>query len=100
MSGFDHPELPDHIEVSPIDANNWWRKYHPLGAFLNRLMLAFVVAPVALVFKEYYTLSFVIFASMVPYGLLVRQMAVSAVRRHLANHPESVLEFREAGIIV
>ena len=93
MSEFD-------LEISPIDANNWWRKNHPLGAALNRLILAFIVMPVALVFKEYYTLSFVIFAFMVPYCLLVRRLAVSAVRAHLANHPESVLEFREAGIIV
>ena len=100
MSEPEDPFHADKIEISPVDANHWWRKNHPLGAFLNRLMLAFVVSPVALVFKEYYTLSFVIFALMVPYGLLVRKLAVSAVRTYLAKHPESMLEFREAGIIL
>ena len=100
MSESEDRLLVAKIEISPIDANNWWRKNHPLGAFLNGLMLAFVVSPVALVFKEYYTLSFVIFALMVPYALLVRKLAVLAVRTHLAKHPESMLEFREAGVIL
>jgi hypothetical protein len=93
-------DSPENLEISPREANNWWRAKAPVGAILNNLMFVFIVAPVALVFKNYYVLSFAIFALMVPYGLLVRQLAVSAVRAHVANHPECVLEFREAGIIL
>ena len=100
MSESDQRELPAEFEISPAEANHWWSKNQPTGTLVNRLMLLFVVAPIILVFKNYYVLSFVIFSLMVPYGFLVRRLAVSAVRAHLANHPESVLEFREAGIIL
>jgi hypothetical protein len=86
-------------EVSPVEANHWWRETTPLGAVLNKLMFLFVVAPVALVLKQFYTLSFVVFAFMVPYGLFVRHLAVRAVRKHLENHPEEREQFEEIGII-
>ena len=90
----------DDFEISPIEATYWWRKNEAAGALLNNLMFAFIVVPVILVFKSFYVLSFVVFSLMVPYGLLVRRLAVLAVRAHLANHPERVLEFRDAGIIL
>jgi hypothetical protein len=103
MSESDRPnrfELPDDLQISSLEANYWWRKTDPVGAFLNNLMFAFIVAPVVLVLRSYYVLSFVIFALMVPYGFLLRWLAVAAVRRRLAKHPEDMLEFREAGIIL
>lgn len=90
MSGF---------EVSSAEANFWWRKNVPAGALLNNLMFLFVVAPIALVIKHFYALSFVVFALMVPYGFLVRRLAVRAVRNHIAAHPESIDEFQQDGVI-
>ena len=103
MSEFDPAkkvESPGELQISSVEASYWWRKTDPVGAFLNSLMFAFIVAPVVLVFKSFYTLSLVIFALMIPYGFLLRFLAVSAVRRRLAKHPEDMLEFREAGIIL
>jgi hypothetical protein len=86
-------------EISPLEANYWWRQTNPAGALVNKFMVLFIVAPVALVFKNFYALSFAIFAMMVPYGLFVRHLAVRAVRRHLQNHPESRDDFKQSGII-
>ena len=86
-------------EVSSVEANYWWRESTPLGAVLNKLMFLFIVVPVGLVLKQFYTLSFVVFAFMVPYGLFVRQLAVRAVRQHLESHPEEREQFEQAGII-
>lgn len=86
-------------EISPVEANYWWRQTDPLGALLNKLMFLFIVVPVALVLKSFYRLSFVVFAFMVPYGLFVRHLAVRAVRRHLVDHPEKFEEFEQAGIV-
>src|SRR5437667_8118200 len=86
-------------EISPAEANYWWRKNDPAGALLNNLMFLFVVVPVILASKSFYTLSFVVFAFMVPYGLFVRWLAVGAVRRYLENHPDECEKFEEAGII-
>src|SRR5262245_15361482 len=85
--------------LSPAEANYWWRTNEPAGALLNKLMILFIIAPIALVLKNLYLLSFVVFSLMIPYGFLVRRLAVSAVRSHLANHPDSVEEFRSAGIL-
>ena len=85
--------------ISGSEANHWWRKNQPRGALLNRLMLLFIVVPIALVFKEQYALSVVVFAFMVPYGFLIRYLAVQAVRRHLENHPEQLEEFEVQGIV-
>jgi hypothetical protein len=87
------------FEVVPLEANCWWRKNAPAGAILNRLMLLFIVVPIALVTQRLYTLSFVVFAFMIPYGFLVRHLAVRAVRSHIASHPEVVEEFEAQGII-
>jgi hypothetical protein len=86
-------------KISPAEANYWWRKNDRAGALLNNLMLLFIVVPIALVVREFYALSFVVFAFMVPYGLFVRFLAVRAVRQHLAEHPEERQEFEESGII-
>ena len=86
-------------EVSAVEANYWWRQKTPVGALLNKLMLLFIFVPIALVFKSFYGLSFVVFAFMVPYGLFVRYLAVRAVRQHLEEHPEQREEFEQAGII-
>lgn len=86
-------------EVSAVEANYWWRQTTPEGALLNKLMLLFIVVPVALVLKRFYGLSFAVFAFMVPYGLFVRYLAVRAVLRHLQEHPEEREQFEEAGII-
>jgi hypothetical protein len=86
-------------DVSSAEANYWWRKTTPKGALLNKLMLLFIFVPVALVFKSFYGLSFVVFAFMIPYGLFVRYLAVRAVRQHLEEHPEQREEFEQAGII-
>ncbi len=90
MSGFD---------IVPTEANYWWRKNNPAGALLNNLMFLFIVVPIGLVLKGLYALSFLVFAFMVPYGLFVRHMAVQAVRRHLASHPEQLPQFEEEGIV-
>jgi hypothetical protein len=87
------------FEVSAIEANYWWRKSTPEGALLNKLMFLFIVVPIALVFKSFYTLSFGVFAFMVPYGLFVRHLAVRAVRQYLREHPEEREQFEQAGII-
>ena len=86
-------------DVSSVEANYWWRENTPLGALLNKLLFLFIVVPVGLVLKRFYTTSFVVFALMVPYGLFVRRLAVRAVRQHLETHPEERDEFEQAGII-
>jgi len=81
------------------EANYWWRKNDPTGALLNNLMLLFVAVPVALVLKSFYASSLAVFALIVPYGLLVRRLAVRAVEHYLNSHPEECEKFEEAGII-
>jgi hypothetical protein len=91
-----------HAHYDRIDsreANDWWRQTQPAGAVLNRLMILFILAPVVLAMNSSYILSFLIFALMVPYGLLVRRLAVQALRRHLRDHPEARAQFEEAGVI-
>ena len=92
------PDVSGPQIVAP-EANYWWRTHEPTGALLNRLMILFIFAPIALVFKDLYLLSFIVFSLMIPYGFLVRRLAVSAVRNHLASHPDSVEDFRSAGIL-
>jgi hypothetical protein len=93
------PDSGDIHDISPVEANYWWRQTTPAGALLNKLMVVFIVAPVALVLKNFYLLSFIVFALMVPYGLLVRHLAVRAVQRHMMDHPEDRENFEKAGII-
>ena len=85
--------------ISSVEANYWWRETTPAGALLNKLMFLFIVAPIGLVLKRFYVLSFLVFALMVPYGLFLRQLAVRAVRAHLEDHPDECDEFERAGII-
>ena len=87
------------FDIRPAEANRWWQKNTIPGVFLNRLMLLFVLVPIGLVFWNCYKLSFVVFAFMVPYGLVLRHLAVRAVRRHLESHPEAVEEFQSEGIV-
>ncbi len=91
-------DLPGY-RISTLEASYWWRQTTPTGALLNKLMVLFILVPVALVFKRFYTVSFLVFAFMVPYGLLLRHLAVRAVRQHLQLHPEARPEFEQAGII-
>jgi predicted DNA repair protein MutK len=86
-------------EVSAIEANYWWRQTNPAGALLNKLMFLFIVVPIALVLKNFYALSLIIFALMIPYGMFVRYLAVCAVRHHLERHPDKQTEFEQSGII-
>lgn len=86
-------------KIVSSEANYWWQKNEPAGALLNKLMIVFIFAPIALVLKSFYLLSFVVFSLMIPYGFLVRRLAVSAVRNHLASHPDSAEDFRSAGIL-
>ena len=86
-------------QFNSLEANYWWRQTTPAGALLNKLMLLFIVVPIALVVKKLYALSFLVFALMVPYGLLVRLLAVRAARHHLQTHPEDREQFEQAGII-
>ena|SRR6185436_12061690 len=100
MSASDLPHgVANNDKISPFEANQWWRETVPAGALLNKLMVLFIVAPIALVLKSFYALSFVVFALMVPYGLFVRRLAVRAVRHHLQKHPEEREQFEQAGII-
>ena len=85
--------------INALEANYWWRKNDPTGALLNNLMFLFIIAPIALVMKRFYVLSFVVFSFMVPYGLLLRRLAVRAVRNRLEKHPEELEEFEQSGII-
>jgi len=87
------------FEIKPTEANRWWERNTPLGVLMNRLMLLLIVAPIVLVFIEYYAWSFVVFVLMVPYGFFVRHLAVRAVRDYLSSHPESIEEFETHGII-
>ena len=85
--------------ISPVEANYWWRQSTPVGAVLNKLMFLFIFAPIGLVLKRFYALSFLVFALMVPYGLFLRHLAVRAVRQHLEQHPEQRDDFEQAGIV-
>jgi hypothetical protein len=87
------------FEIVPLEANSWWRKNVRAGAILNRLMLLFILMPIVLVTQRRYTLSFIVFAFMIPYGFLLRVLAVRAVRAHIALHPEAVAEFEAQGVI-
>jgi hypothetical protein len=95
MSGLD----VEHINIVSAEANDWWRRNEPTGALLSKLMILFIFVPIGLVIEDLYLWSFVVFSLMIPYGLLVRRLAVFAVRNHLASHPDAVEEFREAGIL-
>jgi hypothetical protein len=85
--------------VSASEANYWWRQNTSIGALLNKLLLLFIVVPIALVLKNFYTLSILVFALMIPYGLFVQRLAVHAVRQHLEKHPEEQEQFEQDGII-
>jgi hypothetical protein len=87
------------FEIVPLEANSWWRTNAREGALLNRLMLLFILIPILLVTQRLYMLSFVVFAFMIPYGFLVRHLAVRAVRNYIAEHPEAVAEFEARGVI-
>src|SRR5262245_12518369 len=90
--------LPE-MKIRSAQANYWWQKTEPAGALLNRLMILFIFVPIGLVFTNLYLWSFVVFSLMIPYGFLVRHLAVCAVRNHLSNNPGAVPDFRDAGII-
>ena len=85
-----------------IDANEagiWWRTNTVAGAVLYRLMLLFIVGPLILVSKGYYTTSLVVFSFMIPYGLLLKRLAKRAVINLIDSHPQTSEEFANSGII-
>jgi len=88
------------FKVIPSEANHWWRNNDLTGAILNKLMVLFIVGPVVLVFYGFYILSFVVFAGMVPYGLILQRLACRAVKRHLDRSPEESGGFAETGVIL
>ena len=87
------------MKIDPFEATYWWRKNDAAGVILNKLMVLFILVPIVLVMKRFYVISFVVFSFMVPYGLLLRHLAVRAVRRSLELHPEKSEEFQQEGII-
>jgi hypothetical protein len=87
------------VNIDPFEAHYWWRKNDATGVILNKLMVLFIFVPIVLVMKRFYVISFVVFSFMVPYGLLLRHLAVRAVRRSLELHPEKSEEFQQEGII-
>ena len=90
--------MPD-FQINPSEANRWWQHNSAAGVLLNRLMLLFIFVPIGCVFMNYYTASFVVFAFMVPYGLLLRVLAARAVRAYVTAHPDTLVEFQSEGII-
>jgi hypothetical protein len=90
---------PPEDQISSVEATYWWRETTPAGALLNKLMVLFIVVPIALVWKKLYALSFGVFVLMIPYGFFVRHLAVRAVRQHLQSHPEEREHFEQLGII-
>jgi hypothetical protein len=87
------------VKIDPFEAHYWWRTNDAAGVILNKLMVLFIFVPIVLVMKRFYVISFVVFSFMVPYGLLLRHLAVRAVRRSLELHPEKSEEFQQEGII-
>ena len=87
------------FQINPAEANRWWQKNSVAGALMNRLMILFVFVPIGLVFMSQYVASFVVFAFMVPYGLFLRHLAVRAVRQFVTEHPETLTEFQDQGVI-
>ena len=87
------------FQISPTEANDWWRKNDPAGVILNRLLLLFILVPIGLVWKHYYVASFIVFAFMIPYGLWVRRLAIRAVRSYLTANPDQREDFEQQGII-
>jgi len=91
---------PPRDEINPIEANYWWRQATAQGALLNKLMVLFIVVPIVLVVNRFYAVSFFVFLFMIPYGFLMRHLAVRAVRQHLQEHPEERGDFERAGIVL
>jgi hypothetical protein len=87
------------VNINPLEAHYWWRTNDPAGAILSKLMVLFILVPIGLVMKRFYVVSLIVFAFMVPYGFLLRHLAVRAVRRSLELHPEKSEEFQHEGII-
>jgi hypothetical protein len=87
------------LEISAVEANNWWLKNEPAGILLNKLRILFIMVPIGLVFKDLYVWSFAVFSLMIPYGFFVRYLACCAVRKHLATNPAALEDFRNAGIV-
>ncbi len=91
--------MSESFEINQIEAWYWWRTNVGVGAILYRLMLLFIVVPVWLVAKDHLLLSFVVFAGMIPYGLLLRRLAERSVSSFIRKHPQAIDQFEEAGVI-
>lgn len=92
--------MPPQFRIVPSEAGYWWRSNSVIGAVFNRLMIAFILGSVTLVFYRYYLLSFAVFAGMAPYGFMIRRMACWAVRRLIEEKPGRLAEFADNGIVV
>ena len=62
-------------------------------------MLLFIAVPLTLVYYKHYVLSFVVFALMIPFGFLLRGLAVRAVIVFIDKNPEAFGEFLDSGVI-
>ena len=67
----------------------------------QQLDVLFIVVPIGLVMKRFYVVSFIVFVFMVPYGFLMRYLAVRAVRRGLElNIRKRAKNSEQAGIFL
>jgi vacuolar-type H+-ATPase subunit I/STV1 len=88
------------FEIVRVEASHWWRTNVVAGAILDRLMWLFIVVAVYLVVaKGYVLISFLVFLGMIPYGLFLRHLAQRSLLRFIEEHPETIDEFEESGII-
>jgi hypothetical protein len=90
----------DPLQISRSEASYWWRTNSVAGAILYRMMILFIFTPMALVYYRYYVLSFIVFAFIVPYGLLLQYLAERFVARIIRKHPETIEHFESEGIVV
>lgn len=95
------PPAPETgFRVVRKEASYWWRTRTVPGAVLHRLMLLFIFVPLALVYYRYYVASFLVFAGIVPYGLLLEYAAEWSVSRAIRKNPETLDEFAADGVVV
>ena len=87
------------FEIDRTEASYWWRTNVIAGVILHRLMWLFIAASAVLVWKEYLVLGFLVVLGMIPYGFFLRYLAVRSCFNFLEEHPESVREFENSGII-
>jgi hypothetical protein len=87
------------FEIDRTEASYWWRTNVIAGVILHRLMWLFIAASAALVWQGYQVLGFLVVLGMIPYGFFLRFLSARACSNFLEEHPESVREFENSGII-